>query len=182
MTATINVNGDMKYINDTLALETANNDKATAVEKLIMDPETKKTTEDTVEEHRPDKRLLMELKRTLEFYTPFQNVALVLDVTPEGKSTLLGVHPDSGSSFNVFVNRTRDDFVYDLHIAINEVPLVTDKPNTLAVHTLNYINLTYRELGLVLNHPATLNRLVQHSVYETENDFVKTVYGPLRRR
>lgn len=182
MTTVIDGNGDVAYTNNELVKEMVDNGEASATRNSVFGAETKKTTEDTVEEHCPDKRLLMELKRTLEFCTPFQNVALVLDVTPEGKPTLLGVHPDSGSSFNVFVNRTRDDFVYDLHIAINEVPLVTDKPNTLAVHTLNYINLTYRELGLVLNHPTTLNRLAQLSVYETEDDFVKTVYGPLRRR
>lgn len=183
MTATINVNGDVKYINDTLALETADNDKATTVEKLVMDPETKKMAEELIEEHRVDKRLLQELKHAIEFCAPFQNFALTMDVSDKAEPTLLGIHPDSGSSFNVYVKKVNDEFVYNLYIAINEVPMIEGKPNTLATNTYEYAHLTYRELGLVLNHPVTLNRLSQRTIYGfVEDGFVRGGFGPLRSR
>lgn len=148
----------------------------------VFGAETKVAVDEIVEKYRVDRRLLQELKHTLEFYTPFQNFALMLDASDKNEPTLLGVHRESGSSFNVYVKKVNDEFVYNLYIAINEVPLATDKPNTCATHTLEYAHLTYRELGLVLNHQSTLTHLSTHTVYEDENSFIKTVYGQLRRR
>lgn len=182
MTTVIDGNGDVAYTNNELVKEMVDNGEASATRNSVFGAETKAAVDEIVEKYRVDKRLLQELKHTLEFYASFQNFAMMMDTSDKNEPTLLGVHRDSGSTFNVFVKKVNDEFVYDLHIAINETPMVKDKPNTLATHTLEYAQLSYRELGLVLNNPVTLNRLAQRSVYETEDDFVKTVYGQLRRR
>ena len=182
MTTVIDGNGDVAYTNNESVKETVDNGEATTTRNSVFGAETKAAVDEIVEKYRVDKRLLQELKHTLEFYAPFQNFAMMMDTSDKNEPTLLGVHRDSGSTFNVFVKKVNDEFVYNLYIAINEVPLATDKPNTCATHTLEYAHLTYRELGLVLNHHSTLTRLSTHVVYEDENSFIKTVYGPLRHR
>ena len=157
--------------------------ESTNEKNLSSDIKAEKPTTNQDEEGHVGKRLLLELKHTLEFYVPFQKFAVMLDVTNDGIPTLLGAHPDSGSTFNMFVRKVNNDFVYDLFINIDEVPMVEDKPNTQAVHKLEYTNLTYRELGLVLNHHVTLSRLSCRVVYyKGEPEFTKKVYGPLRPR
>lgn len=184
MTTVIDGNGDVAYTNNESVKEMIEKGDTTAAKNFVLDPETKKLAEDLIEEYRVDKRLLQELRHALEFCAPFQKFAMTLDISDKNEPTLLGVHPDSGSSFNVYVKKSlsTDEFVYNLYIAINETPMVRDKPNTLATNTYEYAHLTYRELGLVLNHPVTLSRLAQRTVYETDDDFVKTIYGLLRRR
>lgn len=185
MTTVINGQGNVEYTDNELVKEMIDKGDSTAAKNFVLDPETKKMAEDLIEEYRVDKRLLQELKRALEFCAPFQNFAITMDISDKNEPTLLGVHPDSGSSFNVYVKKSlsNDEFVYNLYIAINEVPMIEGKPNTLATNTYEYAHLTYRELGLVLNHPVTLNRLSQRTIYGfIEDDFVKGNFGRIMRR
>lgn len=185
MTTVIDGNGDVAYTNNESVKEMIERGDTTAAKNFVMDPETKKMAEKLIEEYRVDKRLLQELKHALEFCAPFQKFAMTLDVSDKNEPTLLGVHPDSGSSFNVYVKKSlsTDEFVYNLYIAINEVPMIEGKPNTLATNTYEYANLTYRELGLVLNHPVTLNRLSQRTIYGfVEDGFVRGGIAPFGRR